>query len=41
MRAKATRNGIRIKAYAGTTGILLAMNVTSHKRKGLHGDPAQ
>jgi len=37
MRAKATRNGIRIKAYAGTTGILLAMNVTSHKRKGLLG----
>lgn len=37
MRAKATRNGIRIKAYAGRTGFLLAMNVTSHKRKGLLG----
>lgn len=37
MRDKATRNGIRIKAYAGTTGIMLAMNVTDFKRNGLLG----
>ena len=37
MRAKATRNGIRIKAYAGTTGVLLALNVTPFKRNGLLG----
>ena len=37
MRDRATRNGIRIKAYAGTTGVLLAMNVTSFKRNGLLG----
>ncbi len=37
MRAKSTRNGIRLKAYAGTTGVLLAMDVTQPKRHGLLG----
>jgi len=37
MRAKATRNGMRLKAYAGTTGVLLAMEVTPVKRNGLLG----
>ncbi len=37
MRGKNSKNGIRLKAYAGTTGVLLAMDVTPHKRKGLLG----
>ena len=37
MRAKSTRNGFRLRAYGGTTGVLLAMDVTQHKRQGLLG----
>ena len=37
MRVTAQKNGITIKAYAGTTGVLLAFNVTDAKRKGLLG----
>jgi len=37
MRATNTENGITMKAYAGTTGVLLAFNVTAAKRKGLLG----
>ena len=37
MRMRATKNGIRLKAYAGTTGVLLAMNVTARRRLGLLG----
>ncbi|MBK6379563.1 MAG: phospholipase [Chitinophagaceae bacterium] len=37
MRKKSAKNGITIKAFAGTTGILLAFNVTDAKRKGLLG----
>ena len=28
MRKTARQNGVSVKAYAGTTGVLLAMNVT-------------
>ncbi|MDF2441468.1 MAG: hypothetical protein JWN98_2452 [Abditibacteriota bacterium] len=37
MRKTATKNGVTVKAYAGTTGVLLAMNVTDRKRQGLLG----
>lgn len=37
MRAMGKKNGIWLKAYAGTTGVLLAMNVTKAKREGLLG----
>jgi phosphatidylserine/phosphatidylglycerophosphate/cardiolipin synthase-like enzyme len=37
MRKTATKNGFSIKAYAGTTGILLAFDVTAARRKGLLG----
>ncbi|HEX7903985.1 MAG TPA: phospholipase D-like domain-containing protein [Chitinophagaceae bacterium] len=37
MRKTATKNGITIKAFAGTTGILLAFDVTAARRKGLLG----
>lgn len=37
MRKTATENGISVKAYAGTTGILLAMNIEPTRRKGLLG----
>ncbi len=37
MRKTNTKNGITIKAFAGTTGILIAFNVTDAKRKGLLG----
>lgn len=37
MRAMHSKNGIRIKAYAGTTGVMLVMDVTQSKRKGLLG----
>lgn len=37
MRKSTSTNGITIKAFAGTTGILLAFNVTDAKRKGLLG----
>ena len=37
MRTTKTENGITMKAYAGTTGVLLAFNVTAAKRTGLLG----
>lgn len=37
MRAEGTRNTICLKAYAGTTGVMLAMNVTTARRTGLLG----
>ena len=37
MRAKSTANGVSVKAYAGTTGVLLAYDVTAAKRRGLLG----
>jgi phosphatidylserine/phosphatidylglycerophosphate/cardiolipin synthase-like enzyme len=37
MRKTARSDGFSVKAYAGTTGVLLAMNVDSQKRKGLLG----
>jgi hypothetical protein len=37
MRQRRTRKGIAIKAYAGTTGVLLAFNVTKVRRRGLLG----
>ena len=37
MRLQKTRNGITMKVYAGTTGVLLAFNVTAQRREGLLG----
>lgn len=37
MRTQADENGIHVKAYAGTTGILLAMDIEAEKRAGLLG----
>lgn len=37
MRATETQNGITARAFAGSTGVLLAMNVTDERRKGLLG----
>jgi len=37
MRKTASKNGITMKAFAGTTGILLAFDVTAARRKGLLG----
>jgi hypothetical protein len=37
MRKTVTDNGVTVKAYAGTTGILLAMNIDESKRSGLLG----
>src|SRR5690349_2924777 len=37
MRATARDNGISVKAYAGTTGVLLAFDVTAARRDGLLG----
>jgi hypothetical protein len=37
MRAKDELNGVSVKAYAGSTGVLLGMNVTSQRRAGLLG----
>lgn len=37
MRKTAYENGVSLRAYAGTTGVLLAMNVEPHKRDGLLG----
>ena len=37
MRRIRENNGIRVKAYSGTTGILLAFNIHPEKRKGLLG----
>jgi len=37
MRKTASDNGVFVKAYAGATGVILAMNVNDKKRKGLLG----
>jgi hypothetical protein len=37
MRATAKSGGVSVKAYAGTTGVLLAMDVTAAARRGLLG----
>jgi phosphatidylserine/phosphatidylglycerophosphate/cardiolipin synthase-like enzyme len=37
MRKTVSQDGISVKAYAGTTGVLLAMNVTPDRRSGLLG----
>jgi hypothetical protein len=37
MRATATHNHVSLKAYAGTTGVLLAMNTSPEGREGLLG----
>lgn len=37
MRHKVSKNGLSVKGYAGTTGVLLAMNVTPERREGLLG----
>src|SRR5947209_3611511 len=37
MRKTASSNGVDIKAYAGTTGVLIAMNVSDARRQGLLG----
>ncbi|HEX2174004.1 MAG TPA: phospholipase D-like domain-containing protein [Dehalococcoidia bacterium] len=37
MRQQASANGVTVKAYAGTTGVLLAMNVTPASRDRLLG----
>jgi phosphatidylserine/phosphatidylglycerophosphate/cardiolipin synthase-like enzyme len=37
MRKTATSNGVLVKAYAGATGVILAMNIDEAKRKGLLG----
>jgi len=37
LRKTVKQNGLSVKTYAGTTGVLLAMNVTPAKRAGLLG----
>ncbi|MGH7456670.1 MAG: hypothetical protein ACRENG_35305, partial [bacterium] len=37
MRKTARENGVFVKAYAGTTGVILAMNVDDDRRQGLLG----
>ncbi len=37
MRAARRRNGVSVKAYAGTTGVLLAFDVRADRRAGLLG----
>lgn len=37
MRVEKVQDGITVKAYAGSTGVLLAFNVTEKRRKGLLG----
>ena len=37
MRGRAGENGVSVKAYAGTTGVLLGMNVEPSRREGLLG----
>jgi PLD-like domain len=37
MRAAAQHNGVSVKAYAGTTGVLLAFDVRENRRSGLLG----
>jgi len=37
VRAAKKKNGLTLQAYAGTTGVLLAMNASGAKRKGLLG----
>jgi len=37
MRAFASENGIQLKAHAGSTAVLLAMNISKERRRGLLG----
>src|SRR4051812_15838828 len=37
MRTAATNNGVSVKAYAGTTGVMLAMDIDQAKLPGLLG----
>lgn len=37
VRKKVSKNGVSVRAYAGTTGVLLGMNVEPSKREGLLG----
>jgi hypothetical protein len=37
MRKKSSKDGVSVKAYAGTTGVLLGMNVEPDRRPGLLG----
>jgi hypothetical protein len=37
MRKTATKNGVSVSAYAGTTGVLLGMNIDPEGRDGLLG----
>ncbi len=37
MRVAANNNGVAVKAYAGTTGVLLAFDIEEKRRKGLLG----
>ncbi len=37
MRKTARENGVLVKAYAGTTGVILAVNVDDNRRQGLLG----
>jgi len=37
VRKTASINGVSVKAYAGTTGVLLAMNIEASERQGLLG----
>ena len=37
MRKTSTKNGVTVKAYAGVTGVLVAMNVATARRAGLLG----
>jgi phosphatidylserine/phosphatidylglycerophosphate/cardiolipin synthase-like enzyme len=37
MRKTSTKNGVTVKAYAGVTGVLVAMNVETSRRTGLLG----
>ena len=37
MRKSARKNGVGIKAYAGTTGVIVAFNIDDAKREGLLG----
>ena len=37
MRKTAMKNGVSVSAYAGTTGVLLGMNIDPEGRDGLLG----
>ena len=39
MRDDGDANGVSVRAYAGTTGVLLAMNLRADRRAGLLGYP--